>query len=67
MAIVLLTVRCFVVVQKATHLIKEKNYLDAVIGMPANIFYNEYPDLFLVLKKSEPLNIFIDASQHLKR
>jgi type I restriction enzyme M protein len=34
------------------YLIKEKNYLDAVIGMPANIFYGtSIPTCILVLKK----------------
>jgi type I restriction enzyme M protein len=42
------------------YLIKEKNYLDAVIGMPANIFYGtSIPTCILVLKKKEPMpNIF---------
>jgi type I restriction enzyme M protein len=36
------------------YLIKEKNYLDAVIGMPANIFYGtSILTCILVLKKSE--------------
>jgi type I restriction-modification system DNA methylase subunit len=39
MAIVFPTVFCFVVVQKVTYAsINKENYLDAVIGMPANIF-----------------------------
>jgi type I restriction enzyme M protein len=49
------------------HLIKEKNYLDAVIGLPANIFYGtSIPTCILVLKKKRqhPENVlFIDASQ----
>ena len=49
------------------HLIKEKNYLDAVIGLPANIFYGtSIPTSILVFKKcrSHPDDIlFIDASQ----
>lgn len=48
-------------------LIKEKNYLDAVIGLPANIFYGtSIPTCVLVFKKcrKEDDNIlFIDASQ----
>lgn len=47
-------------------LIEEKNYLDAVIGLPANIFYGtSIPTCILVLKKCKesPNDIlFIDAS-----
>ncbi|KGO93187.1 type I restriction-modification system subunit M [Flavobacterium subsaxonicum] len=50
------------------YLIQEKNYLDAVIGLPANIFYGtSIPTCILVLKKERqhPNDIlFIDASQH---
>ena len=36
------------------YLIKEKNYLDAVIGLPANIFYGTgIPTCIVVLKKKE--------------
>lgn len=53
------------------YLIKEKNYLDAVIGLPANIFYGtSIPTCILVLKKkrTNPENIlFIDASQHFEK
>jgi len=53
------------------YLIKEKNYLDAVIGLPANIFYGtSIPTCILVLKKKRenPNDIlFIDASQHFER
>lgn len=53
------------------YLIKEKNYLDAVIGLPANIFYGtSIPTCILVLKKkrANPDNIlFIDASQHFEK
>ncbi len=49
------------------YLIREKNYLDAVIGLPANIFYGtSIPTVILVFKKcrENPENIlFIDASQ----
>lgn len=49
------------------YLIKKCNYLDAVIGLPANIFYGTgIPTCILVLKKKRenPSNIlFIDASQ----
>jgi type I restriction enzyme M protein len=50
------------------HLIKEKNYLDAVIGLPANVFYGtSIPTCILVLKKQRQHKdniLFIDASQH---
>jgi type I restriction enzyme M protein len=50
------------------YLIKEKNYLDAVIGMPANIFYGtSIPTCILVLKKTMPKVLFIDASQHFEK
>lgn len=53
------------------YLIKEKNYLDAVIGLPANIFYGtSIPTCILVLKKKrENKNdvLFIDASQHFEK
>lgn len=50
------------------YLIKDKNYLDAVIGLPANLFYGtSIPACILVFKKcrKNPDDIlFIDASQH---
>jgi len=50
------------------YLIAEKNYLDAVIGLPENIFFGtEIPTCILVFKKcrENPENIlFIDASRH---
>lgn len=53
------------------YLIKEKNYLDAVIGLPANIFYGtSIPTCILVLKKKRenPKDIlFIDASQDFEK
>ncbi len=53
------------------YLIAEKNYLDAVIGLPANIFYGtSIPTCILVFKKcrENPDNIlFIDASQHFEK
>ena len=57
------------------YLIKNRNYLDAVIGLPANIFYGtSIPTCILVLKKnrtstplSEPKILFIDASQHFEK
>ncbi len=53
------------------YLIEEKNYLDAVIGLPANIFYGtSIPTCILVFKKcrEHPDDIlFIDASQHFEK
>lgn len=53
------------------YLIQERNYLDAVIGLPANIFYGtSIPTAILVFKKcrENPENIlFIDASQHFEK
>jgi len=53
------------------YLIKEKNYLDAVIGLPANIFYGTgIPTCILVFKKCKenPDDIlFIDASEHYEK
>ena len=50
------------------YLIQDRNYLDAVIGLPANIFYGtSIPTCILVFKKcrENPDDIlFIDASQH---
>ena len=50
------------------YLIKEKNFLDAVIGLPANIFYGtSIPTCILVFKKCKehPDDVlFIDASEH---
>jgi type I restriction enzyme M protein len=53
------------------YLIEEKNYLDAVIGLPANLFYGTtIPTCILVFKKcredSEHI-LFIDASQHFEK
>ncbi len=53
------------------YLIEDKNYLDAVIGLPANIFYGtSIPTCILVFKKcrENPEEIlFIDASQHFEK
>ena len=50
------------------HLIAEKNYLDMVIGLPANIFFGTaIPTCVLVFKKNRKINdnvLFIDASQN---
>lgn len=49
------------------YLIEEKNYLDTVIGLPANIFYGtSIPTCILVFKKcrqSDDNVLFIDASE----
>jgi len=49
------------------YLIEDRNYLDAVIGLPANIFYGtSIPTCILVFKKCRENSevLFIDASQH---
>ena len=49
------------------YLIKDRNYLDAVIGLPANLFYGtSIPTCILVFKKCREQDdniLFIDASQ----
>jgi len=53
------------------YLIEDSNYLDAVIGLPANIFYGtSIPTCILVFKicRENPNDIlFIDASQHFEK
>ena len=53
------------------YLIKDQNWLDAVIGLPANIFYGtSIPTCILVFKKcrENPDDIlFIDASAHFEK
>lgn len=53
------------------YLIEDKNYLDAVIGLPANIFYGtSIPTCILVLKKQRAASdsiLFIDSSQHFEK
>jgi type I restriction enzyme M protein len=53
------------------YLIEDRNYLDAVIGLPANIFYGtSIPTCILVFKKcrKHPNNVlFIDASKHFEK
>ena len=53
------------------YLIKEKNYLDAVIGLPANVFYGTgIPTCILVIKKKRENKdnvLFIDSSQHFEK
>ncbi len=53
------------------YLVKEKNYLDAVIGLPANVFYGtSIPTVILVFKKCREDDadvFFIDASKHFEK
>ena len=53
------------------YLVEDKNYLDAVIGLPANIFYGtSIPTVILVFKKcrEDDANIlFIDASKYFEK
>ncbi len=53
------------------YLIKDKNYLDAVIGLPANVFYGtSIPTVILIFKKhrENPGNVlFIDASKNFEK
>ncbi|GIO35762.1 type I restriction-modification system subunit M [Paenibacillus antibioticophila] len=53
------------------YLIEEKNYLDAVIGLPANIFFGTtIPTCILVFKKCRESNdniLFIDASNDFEK
>lgn len=53
------------------YLIENRNYLDAVIGLPANIFYGtSIPTCIMVYKKcrENPEDVlFIDASQHFEK
>ncbi len=53
------------------YLIENKNYLDAVIGLPANVFYGTgIATCILVLKKKRKHAdniLFIDASQHFEK
>ena len=53
------------------YMIEDRNWLDAVIGLPANIFYGtSIPTCILVLKKQREHRdniLFIDASQHFEK
>ena len=53
------------------YLIEDRNYLDAVIGLPANIFYGtSIPTCILVFKKCRVHTeniLFIDASEHYEK
>ncbi len=49
------------------HIIEEQNYLDAVIGLPANLFYGTgIPACIMVFKKCRTTDdvLFIDASKY---
>ena len=48
----------------------DKNYLDAVIGLPSNLFYSTgIPTVILVFRKDRKTNdvLFIDASKHFEK
>ena len=53
------------------YLVSEKNYLDAVIGLPSNIFYGtSIPTVILVFKKCREDDadiLFIDASKEFEK
>lgn len=53
------------------YIIKEQNYLDAVIGLPANLFYGtSIPACILIMKKCRVHDddiLFIDASQYFEK
>ncbi|PHO10212.1 type I restriction-modification system subunit M [Malaciobacter canalis] len=53
------------------YLIEDRNYLDAVIGLPANIFYGtSIPTCILVFKKCREDSddvLFIDSSKHFEK
>lgn len=53
------------------YLIEQKNYLDAVIGLPANIFFGtSIPTCILIFKKNRTLSdkvMFIDASKEFEK
>ena len=53
------------------YLIEDRNYLDAVIGLPANLFYGTpIPTCIMVFKKcrEQPENVlFINAAEHFER
>ncbi|WP_353076701.1 type I restriction-modification system subunit M [Flavobacterium sp.] len=53
------------------YLIEDRNYLDAVIGLPSNVFYGTgIPTSILVFKKCREIDediLFIDASNHFEK
>ena len=53
-----------------TYLVKDKNYLDAIIGLPDNLFYGTtIPTTILIFKKCKVDDkvLFIDASNEFKK
>ena len=53
------------------YLLKDKNYIDAIIGLPANIFYGtSIPTCVIVVKKNRKADddiLFIDASNEFEK
>ncbi|MCI6382017.1 MAG: type I restriction-modification system subunit M, partial [Fusobacterium mortiferum] len=53
------------------YLLKDKNYIDAIIGLPANIFYGtSIPTCVIVVKKNREADddiLFIDASNEFEK
>ena len=53
------------------YLLKEKNYIDAIIGLPANIFYGtSIPTCIIVVKKNRNTDddiLFVDASNDFEK
>ena len=52
------------------YLLKEKNYIDAIIGLPASIFYGILSTCVIVVKKNRKLEddiLFIDASNDFEK
>lgn len=53
------------------YLLKEKNYIDAIIGLPANIFYGtSIPTCIIVVKKNRKVEddiLFIDGSNDFEK
>ena len=53
------------------YLLKEKNYIDAIIGLPANIFYGtSIPTCIIVVKKNRKAEddiLFIDGSNDFEK
>jgi len=53
------------------YLIEDRNYIDALIGLPANIFFGTgIPTCIMVIKKCREDNedvLFIDASNHFEK
>lgn len=53
------------------YLLKEKNYIDGIIGLPANVFYGTgIPTCIIVVKKNRSIDddiFFIDASKEFEK